>query len=143
MKLKAILFTLCLLILLPHNCHAKECQRAVQMLLLTVRKAIDCLPLPEITQFIKERKLEDLEDLERLNKSRLALYEEITTIIRSDELPSEQKLRELRTWISKIHSFGTKLHLFSRGTAKDARFSTILALAQGYLDCALLVVSED
>ena len=140
MKTKATLLILCLLTLFPHTCQADDSTRAAQVLLLTVRRAIDVLPLPEITQFIKERSLEELEDLERLNKSRLALIDEITTLIQSKNKPTEQKLQELRSWIAKIHSFGTKMRLFAQGSANDARFSTTLAIAQSYLDCAILVV---
>ena len=140
MKTKATLFILCLLILFPHTCQANNAKQASQVLLLTVRRAIEVLPLPEITQFIKERSLEELEDMERLNKSRLALIDEITSLIQCKNKPNEQKLQELRSWIAKIHSFGTKMRLFPQGSANDARFSTTLAIAQSYLDCAILVV---
>ncbi len=136
------LLVICLTFTVTTFCQGSSNEVASKMLLQKAQRAVEHLPLPEITDFINARGLDGLNGLEKLNASRLGLCRTFAAVIKQHGEPDKEQISALRKWINKLHSYGVKLRLFGKGTKQDAHFSAVLALAQGYLDCASLMVGE-
>jgi len=114
---------------------AASAAHGVRTLTTTARQLLIDVPKPN-------REIGDTEAFAAFKSRRRCLVNACKRLVAEEQVPTAGQLRKLREAITAMHGAGSAAAMYRTGSVENAAFAANLAMAQGYLDCALLMVGD-